>query len=139
MAKTIELPKRCKGFQNGAKECIVWISARASQRVFTCKIWLRYSLPLRYLQFLKIVRSIYLSTAAAAAENEPCKVCPLSAYRPPRFAVTRRHLRLPQGAAAPSLALCHIWQHLCYYFGNILPACWQHLVRFRLCLQRFSK
>ena len=28
--------------------------------------------PLRYLQFLKIVRS-----TAAAAENEPCKVCPI--------------------------------------------------------------
>ena len=41
--------------------------------VFTCKIWLRYS-----LQFLKIVRF-----TAAAAENEPCKVCPLSAYRSP--------------------------------------------------------
>ena len=27
-------------FQNGAKECIVQISARAFQRVFTCKIWL---------------------------------------------------------------------------------------------------
>ena len=36
---------------------------------------------LRYLQLLKIVRF----TAAAAAENEPCKVCPLSAYRSPRF------------------------------------------------------
>ena len=35
--------------------------------------------PLRYLQFLKIVRS-----TAAAAENEPCEVCPLSAYRSPR-------------------------------------------------------
>ena len=29
--------------ENGAKECIVYISARAFQRVFTCKIWLRYS------------------------------------------------------------------------------------------------
>ena len=29
--------------ENGAKECIVQISARAFQRVFTCKIWLRYS------------------------------------------------------------------------------------------------
>ena len=34
--------------------------------------------PLRYLQFLKIIRS------TAAAENEPCKVCPLSAYRSPQ-------------------------------------------------------
>ena len=25
------------------------------------------------------------TAAAAAAENEPCKVCPLSAYRSPRF------------------------------------------------------
>ena len=32
-------------FQSGAKECIVQISARAFQRVFTCKIWLRYSPP----------------------------------------------------------------------------------------------
>ena len=30
---------------------------------------------------MKIVRF----TAAAAAENEPCKVCPLSSYRSPRF------------------------------------------------------
>ena len=30
-------------FQNGAKACIGQISARAFQRVFTCKIWLRYS------------------------------------------------------------------------------------------------
>ena len=29
--------------KNGAKECIVQISARAFQRVLTCKIWLRYS------------------------------------------------------------------------------------------------
>ena len=29
--------------QIGAKECIVYISARVFQRVFTCKIWLRYS------------------------------------------------------------------------------------------------
>ena len=35
----IEIRERCKGirFQNGAKECIVQISARAFQRVFTCK------------------------------------------------------------------------------------------------------
>ena len=60
----------------------------------TCKIWLRYRrervnylfVPLRYLQFLKIVRF----TAAAAAENEPCKVCPLSAYRSPRSTSRRR-------------------------------------------------
>ena len=31
------IPKRCK---NGAKECIVWISARPFQWVFTCNIWL---------------------------------------------------------------------------------------------------
>ena len=59
--------------------------------------------PLRYLQFLKIVRS---TAAAAAAENEPCKVCPLSAYRSPQVLATsvalsnggeRRHiLRLGQ-------------------------------------------
>ena len=30
-------------FQNGAKECIVYISARAFQRVFTCKNRRRYS------------------------------------------------------------------------------------------------
>ena len=36
--------------------------------------------PLRYLQSLKIIRS-----TAAAAGNEPCKVCPLSAYRSPRL------------------------------------------------------
>ena len=29
--------------ENGAKECIVYISTRAFQRVFTCTIWLRYS------------------------------------------------------------------------------------------------
>ena len=29
--------------KNGAKECIVEISARAFQRVFTCKNWRRYS------------------------------------------------------------------------------------------------
>ena len=29
--------------ENGAKECILWISARAFQRIFTFKIWLRYS------------------------------------------------------------------------------------------------
>ena len=29
--------------ENGAKECIVQISARAFQRIFPCKIWLRYS------------------------------------------------------------------------------------------------
>ena len=34
--------------------------------------------------FLKIVRS----TAAAAAEKEPCKFCPLSAYRSPRYRCT---------------------------------------------------
>ena len=33
---------------------------------------------------MKIVRF----TAAAAAENEPCKVCPLSAYRSPRWSNT---------------------------------------------------
>ena len=38
--------------------------------VFSCKIWLR-------------------STAAAAAENEPCKGCPLSAYSSPRFDDTK--------------------------------------------------
>ena len=41
--------------------------------------------PLRYLQFLKIIRS-----TAAAAENEPCKVCPLSAYRSPRYALEQQ-------------------------------------------------
>ena len=29
--------------QNGAKECILQISAKAFQLIFTCKIWLRYS------------------------------------------------------------------------------------------------
>ena len=33
--------------------------------------------PLRYLQFLKIIRS-----TAAAAENEPCQVCPIALRRP---------------------------------------------------------
>ena len=37
------------GFRSGAKECIVQISARAFQRVFTCKIWLRYSRERAYL------------------------------------------------------------------------------------------
>ena len=40
--------------------------------------------PLRYLQFLKLVRF-----TAAAAENEPCKVCPLFAYRSPRCRLRR--------------------------------------------------
>ena len=35
--------------ESGAKECIVQISARAFQRVFTCKIWLRYSRERAYL------------------------------------------------------------------------------------------
>ena len=43
--------------ENGAKECILLISARAFQRIFTCKIWVRYS-----------------RSTAAAAENEPFKV-----------------------------------------------------------------
>ena len=30
-------------FENGAKECILQILARAFQRILTCKIWLRYS------------------------------------------------------------------------------------------------
>ena len=40
--------------------------------------------PLRNLQFLKIVR-FTSQPASQPAENEPCKVCPLSAYRSPRF------------------------------------------------------
>ena len=36
--------------------------------------------PLRYLQFLKIVRST-AAAAAAAAENDPCKVFPLSVHK----------------------------------------------------------
>ena len=35
--------------ESGAKECIVQISSRAFQRVFTCKIWLRYSRGRAYL------------------------------------------------------------------------------------------
>ena len=38
--------KRCKAImdsKNGAKECIVSISARAFQRILPCKSWLRYS------------------------------------------------------------------------------------------------
>ena len=34
---------RTLSVENGAKECIVWISARAFQRVFTCKNRRRYS------------------------------------------------------------------------------------------------
>ena len=53
--------------------------------------------PLRYLQFLKIVRS------TAAAENEPCKVCPLSAYRSPRYPAPRGHSEdSPRRATEPS-------------------------------------
>ena len=41
--------------ENGVKECIVQISARAFQRVFTCKIWLRYSRERAYLISLFLV------------------------------------------------------------------------------------
>ena len=63
--------------ENGAKECIAWISARAFQRVFTCKF------------------------GFDTAENEPCKVCPLSAS-PDRPGVTVQRLlpRQSMGAAA---------------------------------------
>ena len=53
-------------FQNGAKECIVWISARAFQ-IFTTK---------KYL---------LANFGFDTAENEPCKVCPLSVHLYPRF------------------------------------------------------
>ena len=43
-------------FENGAKECIVKISARALQRVFTCKIWLRYSRERAYLISFILIR-----------------------------------------------------------------------------------
>ena len=42
--------------ESGAKECIVQISARAFQRVFTCKIWLRYSRERAYLISLILIR-----------------------------------------------------------------------------------
>ena len=43
--------------------------------------------PLRYLQFLKIIRS---TAAAAAAENEPCQVC-----RTPRNAAAAAQIGAP--------------------------------------------
>ena len=60
--------------------------------------------PLRYLQFLKIVRS----TATAAAENEPCKVCPLSVSPDPpgRFEGGAREARAdPRGAVPGKVGL----------------------------------
>ena len=48
-----------------------------------------FDIALRYLQFLKIIRS----TAAAAAENEHCKVCPLSELTNSRFARRRSSRR----------------------------------------------
>ena len=44
------------GFQNGAEECIVKIAARVFRRVFTCKIWLRYSRERAYLISLVLIR-----------------------------------------------------------------------------------
>ena len=92
----IEIAELCKSC---AKECIVSISARAFQRVFSCKIWL---FPFSSFQPFLFIGGFDSSALCRSrrelsneyllakfgfdtAENEPFKVCPLFTYRSPRY------------------------------------------------------
>ena len=100
--------------ENGAKECIVYISARAFQRIFTCKIWFRYSRAPSFSFPFNFHRARFLEAADASAAGpfrpalrRPCR----RPSRPPRTRALRTGLsaRTLEGACCQAANDCLIY------------------------------
>ena len=94
------IPRERIRFQNGAKECILQISARAFQRIFASKIWLRYSRE----------RASQPASRERALQSQIVRQLSQTQFRTPRSRSRRR------GAGAGG------WTAAC---GRTTPAAWE--------------